>query len=57
MSEDDRAYFYHRAEEEIGRAQAAASPQLVEIHYRFASAYLDRVFGPEGNPREQCAAG
>lgn len=57
MSEDDRTYFYRRAEEETDRARTATSPRLVALHYRFASAYLDRVFGAEGNPREQRSTG
>ena len=57
MSDDDRGYFYRRAEEEIGRAQAASVARQVEFHYRLASLYLDRVFGTEGDPRQMLQAG
>jgi len=49
MSEDDRAYYYRRAEEEIARAQAATDERGVSAHYHLAGYYLDRVFGP-GSP-------
>ena len=45
MSEDDRAYYYRRAEEEIARAQAATDERGVSAHYHLAGYYLDRVFG------------
>ena len=41
---DDRAYFYERAEAEIGMAQKAASAQAVRAHYHLASHYLDRAY-------------
>lgn len=45
MSEDDKAYFYRRAEEEIARAQSSADGKIVSFHYHLAGFYLDLVFG------------
>ncbi len=55
MSEEDRTYFYRRAEEEILRAQWSLDPRLVNFHYRLGHLYLDKVFGeaeaePAGEP-------
>jgi hypothetical protein len=52
VNDDDRRYFYRRAEEEIERAQAAQQERLTSFHYRLADLYLDRVFGPDGDPRQ-----
>lgn len=43
--QDDRSYFYHRAEAEIRMAQEATAPQAVRVHYDLASHYLDRAYG------------
>jgi hypothetical protein len=51
MSDEDRAYFYRRAEEEIEHARASATERLVHFHYVLAGLYLDRVYGAEGDPR------
>lgn len=45
MSEDDRSYFYRRAEEELSRAQTSQDESVVRFHYILAGLYLDRVFG------------
>jgi len=45
VSEDERNYFYRRAEEEIARAQASEDERLVSFHYHLAGLYLDRVYG------------
>ncbi len=45
MSEEERTYFYRRAEEEILRAQGSLDPRLVNFHYRLGHLYLDKVFG------------
>jgi hypothetical protein len=45
MSEDDKAYYHRRAEEEIARAQSSSDEKLVTFHYRLAGFYLDLVFG------------
>jgi len=55
MSEDDRAYYYRRAEEEIARAQAATDERGVSAHYHLAGYYLDRVFGPGGDSPESAS--
>jgi hypothetical protein len=45
LSDDDKAYYHRRAEEEIARAQASTEPKVVSFHYHLAGFYLDRVFG------------
>ena len=45
MSEDEKAYFHRRAEEEIAHAQASTDERLVSFHYQLAGLYLDLVFG------------
>ena len=45
MSDEDREYFYHRAEEEIARAQASSDERVVKLHYELAGFYLDKVYG------------
>ena len=46
MSDEDKAYYHRRAEEEIERAQASADARAVSFHYHLAGLYLDRVFAP-----------
>ena len=48
---DDRDYYYLRAEEELDRARSATAEHVVSFHYRLAGLYLDRIYGPEGDPR------
>lgn len=57
MSDDDKAYFYRRAEEEIGLAQRSDAEGSVSFHYRLAALYLDKVFGSEGDPRQGLSLG
>ncbi|MDB5697455.1 MAG: hypothetical protein JWN69_259 [Alphaproteobacteria bacterium] len=45
LSEDDKAYYYRRAEQEIACAQASTEAKVVSFHYHLAGFYLDRVFG------------
>ncbi|HJQ16913.1 MAG TPA: hypothetical protein VJ859_07920 [Allosphingosinicella sp.] len=47
MSEDEKAYFHRRAEEEIAHAQASTDERLVSFHYQLADLYLDLVFGDD----------
>ena len=47
MSEDDRAFFHRRAEEELAHAQRATDERLVTYHYRLAGYYLDLVFNSQ----------
>jgi hypothetical protein len=51
MADEDRDYFYRRAEQEIACAQSADGERQVRIHYQLAGLYLDRVFGTDGDPR------
>jgi hypothetical protein len=53
VPEDERNYFYRRAEEEIARAQAADDERLVSFHYHLAGLYLDRVYGPVGKDEDK----
>ena len=58
ISEDDKAYYHRRAEEEIARAQASTEAKVVSFHYRLAGFYLDRVFGePQSCARAGAATG
>lgn len=52
MSDEDRVYFYRRAEEEIERARLSVTDQLVQFHYVLAELYLDRIYGTDGDPRQ-----
>jgi hypothetical protein len=45
MGDEERSYFYRRAEEEIVRAQGSQDPRVVNFHYRLGHLYLDKVFG------------
>jgi hypothetical protein len=50
MPEDDRDYYYRRAEEELARAQASTVPPVVSAHYHLAGLYLDKLYAPEVSP-------
>ena len=54
MSDEDRTYFYQRAEQELAQAVASPSAQLVSFHYQLAGLHLDRVYGADGDPRALC---
>lgn len=43
MLEDDRFYYQHRAEVEVERAQTATLPNVVQVHYQLAEAYLEKI--------------
>ena len=45
MNTDDVTYYYHRAEDELARAQTSDVPAAVKAHYMMAGYYLDRVYG------------
>jgi hypothetical protein len=45
MFDEEGAYFYRRAEEEIIRAQGSEDPRVVNFHYRLGHLYLNKVFG------------
>jgi len=44
---EDRSYYQHRAEVEIGHAQRATDPRVVQAYYRLAEAYLERLASDE----------
>ncbi len=55
QDENDRDYFYERAEAELILAQAATHPAAVTSHFALAENYLDLVYGngtdaPSPNP-------
>jgi hypothetical protein len=43
MIQDDRSYYQRRAEIETERAQQAVLPEVVQVHYALAEAYLEKV--------------
>ena len=43
--DQERSYFYERAEEELEQAQHADHPAAVKAHYVLAGLYFDHVFG------------
>ncbi|MDQ0840020.1 hypothetical protein [Sphingomonas faeni] len=43
MLESDRSYYQHRAEVEVERAQTAMLPNVVQVHYQLAEAYLGKI--------------
>lgn len=45
--EDDKEYFYKRAENELEMAQRAEIPAVVRAHYMLASHYLDMVYNDD----------
>ena len=45
MSDDDKDYYYRRAEQEIALAQNSKDEAAVKFHYMLGGLYLDRVFG------------
>lgn len=49
MDEQDRAYFYRRAETELELAQRATSAAAVMSHYTIANEYLERAWA-DGEP-------
>ena len=49
MQEQDRAYFYRRAETELVLAQRATNPAAVRSHYTIANEYLERAYA-DGEP-------
>jgi hypothetical protein len=42
--EDDKDYFYKRAENELEMAQRTEVPEAVKAHYTLAGYYLDKVY-------------
>lgn len=50
MTEDEKAYFQHRAEVELKQAATSDCPEAVRVHYILANHYLDRVYGPPDAP-------
>lgn len=44
MTDDDKAYFYRRAETELTQASRSECPEAVRVHYTLAEYYLDRVY-------------
>ena len=42
--DDEKLYFYKRAEVELDLAQAANRPEVVKVHYTLASYYLEKVY-------------
>ncbi|WBH15452.1 hypothetical protein [Sphingomonas radiodurans] len=42
--EDDKEYFYKRAESELEMAQRTIVPEAVKAHYTLAGYYLDKVY-------------
>lgn len=50
--EDDVQYYQRRAEEEVARAQQAADPRTVSLHYELAELFLERVSEIKG--RQGC---
>lgn len=43
VTNDDRAYFERRAEQQIERARESDDPRSVAIHYALSELYLERV--------------
>lgn len=43
MLTDEQAYFYARAEQELGMAEKAILPEAVAAHYQLANRYLAEV--------------
>lgn len=46
---DDKEYYYKRAESELEMAQRTEVPAAVKAHYTLAGYYLDKVYNDEAN--------
>ncbi len=44
---DDKEYYYRRAESELEMAQRTEIPEAVKAHYTLAGYYLDTVYNDE----------
>ena len=58
--ENDRDYFYRRAEIELEMAQRTEIPAAVKAHYMLAGYYLDKVYSdaaPAANDAGETAPG
>ena len=47
--DDDKDYYYRRAEYELEMAQRTEVPEAVKAHYTLAGYYLDKVYNDEAN--------
>lgn len=56
VTNDDRAYFERRAEEEIERARESDDPRSVAIHYALSELYLERVDAASGEEEAEANA-
>jgi hypothetical protein len=45
--DDDKEYYYRRAESELEMAQRTEVPEAVKAHYTLAGYYLDKVYNDE----------
>ena len=50
--EEDKEYFYKRAENELEMAQRTEVPEAVKAHYTLAGYYLDKVYTDEETPAD-----
>lgn len=46
---DDKEYYYKRAESELEMAQRTEVPEAVKAHYTLAGYYLDKVYNDEAS--------
>lgn len=53
MTDDEKDYFYRRAEAELKQASRSHCPEAVRVHYTLAGYYLDRVYGTDEQPKER----
>lgn len=44
---DDKEYYYRRAESELEMAQRTEVPEAVKAHYTLAGYYLDKVYNDD----------
>jgi len=56
VTDDDRAYFERRAEEEIERARECTDPRTVAIHYALSELYLERIGAAPGEAEGHAVA-
>lgn len=48
---DDKEYYYRRAESELEMAQRTEVPEAVKAHYTLAGYYLDKVYNEEASAK------
>ncbi len=52
MKVDDPCYYQRRAEDHVRLAQQSLNSRVVQVHYKLATCYLDRLYPQEQPPSD-----